>query len=71
MTADCTIRRPSALDATATRGPASKPDAIDDARRLTEAEFGADAAFHLVIATAWAPDPHLVRDVAICSTAEI
>lgn len=31
----------------------------------------ADAAFHLVIATAWAPDPHLVRDVAICSTAEI
>ena len=31
----------------------------------------ADAAFHLVIATAWAPDPHLVRDVAICSTTEI
>lgn len=31
----------------------------------------ADAALHLVIATAWAPDPHLVRDVAICSTTEI
>lgn len=31
----------------------------------------ADAQFHVVIATAWARDPHLVRDVAICSTTEI
>lgn len=31
----------------------------------------ADAAFHVVVATAWAPDPHLVRDVTICSTMEI
>ena len=31
----------------------------------------ADAAFHVVVATAWARDPHLVRDVAICSTTEI
>lgn len=31
----------------------------------------ADAAFHVIVATAWAPDPHLVRDVAICSTTEL
>lgn len=31
----------------------------------------ADAAFHLVVAVAWARDPHLVRDVAICSTTEL
>jgi len=31
----------------------------------------ADAAFHVVVATAWARDPHLVRDVAICSTTEL
>lgn len=31
----------------------------------------ADAAFHVVIAVAWATDPHLVRDVAICSTTEL
>jgi hypothetical protein len=31
----------------------------------------ADAQFHVVIAMAWARDPHLVRDVAICSTTEI
>ncbi|MEA2631885.1 MAG: Arrestin (or S-antigen), N-terminal domain [Chloroflexota bacterium] len=31
----------------------------------------ADAQFHVIIATAWARDPHLVRDVAICSTTEI
>ena len=31
----------------------------------------ADAAFHVVVATAWAPDPHLVRDVAICSTTDL
>ncbi|MEP6638499.1 MAG: hypothetical protein ABJC39_04050 [Chloroflexota bacterium] len=34
-----------------------------------ETEHGrADAQFHVIIATAWARDPHLVRDVAICST---
>lgn len=31
----------------------------------------ADATFHIVIAVAWARDPHLVRDVAIASTAEL
>ena len=31
----------------------------------------ADAQLHVVIATAWARDPHLVRDVAIASTAEL
>ncbi len=31
----------------------------------------ADAQFHVIVATAWARDPHLVRDVAICSTTEI
>ncbi len=30
-----------------------------------------DAEFHVVIAVAWARDPHLVRDVAICSTTEL
>jgi hypothetical protein len=30
-----------------------------------------DAAFHVILAKAWARDPHLVRDVAICSTTEI
>jgi hypothetical protein len=29
------------------------------------------ATFHVVIALAWARDPHLVRDVAICSTTEV
>jgi hypothetical protein len=28
----------------------------------------ADAQFHVIIAQAWARDPHVVRDVAICST---
>ena len=28
-------------------------------------------AFHVVIATAWARDPHLIRDVVICSTTEL
>jgi len=28
----------------------------------------ADAQFHVIIAQAWSRDPHLVRDVAICST---
>jgi hypothetical protein len=31
----------------------------------------ADAQFHVIIAIAWGRDPHLVRDVAICSTTEI
>ena len=31
----------------------------------------ADAQFHVIVATAWARDPHLVRDVAVCSTTEI
>jgi hypothetical protein len=31
----------------------------------------ADAALHVVVAVPWARDPHLVRDVAICSTTEI
>jgi hypothetical protein len=30
-----------------------------------------DAQFHVIIATAWSRDPHLVRDVAICSTREL
>ena len=31
----------------------------------------ADATFHVILATAWAPDPHLVRDVAIATTLEL
>jgi hypothetical protein len=30
-----------------------------------------DAQFHVILARAWARDPHLVRDVAICSTIEV
>ncbi len=30
-----------------------------------------DATFHVILARAWARDPHLVRDVTICSTTEI
>jgi hypothetical protein len=30
-----------------------------------------DATFHVILARAWARDPHLVRDVAICSTTEV
>jgi hypothetical protein len=30
-----------------------------------------DAEFHVILARAWARDPHLVRDVAICTTTEI
>ena len=30
-----------------------------------------DAAFHVILAKAWAPDIHLVRDIAICSTTEL
>ena len=29
------------------------------------------AQVHVIIATAWAPDPHLVRDVTVCSTTEL
>lgn len=29
------------------------------------------ATFHVILAKAWAPDTHLVRDVAICSTTEL
>jgi len=31
----------------------------------------ADAQFHVILARAWAPDTHLVRDVAVCSTTEL
>jgi hypothetical protein len=31
----------------------------------------ADASIHVVLATAWAADPHLVREIAICTTAEL
>ena len=31
----------------------------------------ADARFHVILAKAWAPDIHLVRDVAICSTTDL
>jgi hypothetical protein len=31
----------------------------------------ADAQFHVILARAWAPDTHLVRDIAICSTTEL
>jgi hypothetical protein len=31
----------------------------------------ADARFHVVVAVPWGRDPHLVRDVAICSTTEV
>ena len=30
-----------------------------------------DAQFHVILARAWARDPHLVRDVAVCSTTEV
>ena len=30
-----------------------------------------DATFHVILARAWAPDTHLVRDIAICSTTEL
>jgi hypothetical protein len=37
-----------------------------------ETEHGrSDAEFHVVVATAWRRDPHLIRDVAICSTTEL
>jgi SpoOM protein len=30
-----------------------------------------DATFHVILARAWERDPHLIRDVAICTTTEI
>jgi hypothetical protein len=30
-----------------------------------------DASLHVILAKAWAPDTHLVRDIAICSTTEL
>lgn len=42
-----------------------------DLPTIRTAHGRADAAFHVVIATAWTRDPHLVRDVAICSTMEL
>jgi len=30
-----------------------------------------DATFHVILARAWARDPHLVRDVTICTTTEV
>ena len=45
-----------------------------DGRALPSIELphGRSAAtFHLILATAWAPDPHLVRDVAIATTLEL
>jgi len=30
-----------------------------------------DATLHVILAKAWAPDTHLVRDIAICSTTEL
>jgi len=31
----------------------------------------ADATFHVILARPWAPDTHLVRDLAVCSTTEL
>ncbi len=47
--------------------------ALDDVALPTiELAHGtASAAFHLILATAWAPDPHLVRDVTIATTREL
>ena len=37
-----------------------------------ETEHGRSSAqVHVIIATAWARDPHLVRDVAVCTTTEL
>jgi len=37
-----------------------------------ESEHGRSSAqFHVIVATAWAQDPHLVRDVTLCSTTEL
>ena len=34
-----------------------------------ESDHGRSSAqVHVIVATAWAPDPHLVRDVAVCTT---
>lgn len=45
-----------------------------DPRALPSIELphgAASATFHVILATAWAPDPHLVRDVAIATTLEL
>jgi hypothetical protein len=45
---------------------------IDRALPTIELPHGkASAAFHLILATAWARDPHLVRDVTIATTLEL
>lgn len=45
------------------------PDAALPTVRLPHGR--SDAAFHVILARPWAPDTHLVRDVAICSTREL
>jgi hypothetical protein len=45
-----------------------------DGRALPSLELPhgrADATFHVILATAWAADPHLVRDIAIATTREL
>ena len=63
MPASTAARRPPRMPSASS----SRPGPADD----RTAHGRADAAFHLVVAIAWARDPHLVRDVAICSTTEI
>jgi hypothetical protein len=44
----------------------------DVALPTIETEHGrTDASFHLILAVAWARDPHLVRDVSIATTLEL
>lgn len=45
------------------------PQAGTPTVRLPHGE--ADATLHVILARAWAPDTHLVRDVAICTTIEL
>ena len=47
--------------------------ALDDTALPTiETEHGrTDASFHLILAMAWARDPHLVRDISIATTLEL
>lgn len=45
-----------------------------DGRSLPSIELPhgrASATFHVILATAFAPDPHLVRDIAIATTQEL
>jgi hypothetical protein len=48
-------------------------DTLDDAALPTiELPHGkASGSFHLILATAWARDPHLVRDVTIATTLDL